>query len=326
VSQDASGAPIPGIFYTLINGEWQAAGRPSLAGPIFADDFVLGSTRPDGTNTGPRVPEISLSNYAGDLTNVADGDVIDRLLITGKVRPSGSPTATLRDCLIIGDTDPTPTASGYYNIGDATGTSGGLVTYEFCEIRAENPSYRNNGWKGGNIKLVRCKGTNLTDFLSPHGSSGSGIRKTFQAWGCYAQDFYTDTEPAANQSDLITHNDFCQAQGLLSLLEIIGCANGEVGRPRTSWLLLQTNQGTYGTVRINSNWMYGATGSGSTVNIPTATSAASFEHFEFTGNRVSNTGQSPRVLMASTVRTTFASTISGNTFLETGAALTINNA
>lgn len=319
-----TGAIVPGIFYTRVGNLWTASGRPSLSGPLFEDNFILGTTQPTASNTGPRIAEINLSNYAGDFTNVQSGDVISGLAITGQVNPSGSPTATFRDCLIKGDTDPTPTASGYYDIGRQVGTTGGLVTYEFCEIRAENPSYRNNGWKGGNVRLVRCKGSSLTDFLSPHGSSGSNIWKTFQAHGCYADNFYTDTEPAANQSDLITHNDFCQAQGRLTLLEIIGCANGATGRPRTSWLLLQTNQGTYGTVRINSNWMYGATASGSSVNIPIA--AGSFENFEFQGNRVSNTGQSPRVLMASTVRTTFASTISGNTFLETGAALTINNA
>ena len=306
---------------------WEGSIYPEPAQP--EDPFELMVTEPTASNTGFRVPEISLSNYAGDLTNVQSGDIVDRLAITGKTRPLATVTATYRDCLLLGQTQAQATGTSYYEIGDHTATTqvgAGLVTYEFCEIRATLPSYKNNGWKGGNVMLYRCKGVGLTDFLSPHGSSGQGVSKTFRAHGCYAADFVTSVEPVQNQSDLITHNDYSQSQGLLSVYELLGCANGTNGRPRTSWALLQKSQGSYGIVRIIGNWARGAETTGSTFNVPPNLLASDFQEFHFQNNRVSITGKTPRVLISSSVRTGHAATIFGNIELETGLPLTINNA
>lgn len=308
------------------SGAWVGGFLGDPAEPI--DNFELGVTEPTASNTGFRVPEISLSNYSGDITNITQGQIVSKLAITGKVKPGATITATMQDCLLLGQTQAGATGNSYYNIGDQTGTTtsgAGLMTWEFCEIRASIPSYKNNGWKGGNVFLYRCKGSTLTDFLSPHGSSGSGVSKIFKAHGCYADGFYTDADP--NQtSDNITHNDFCQCQGLLSTLEIIGCANGDTGRPRTSFLLVQKGEGGYGTVKIGNNWIRGATGTGSSINIASNMLASDFQEFHLYGNRVSTTGKTPRALVSASVRTGFASTIFGNIEMETGLPLTINNA
>lgn len=308
-------------------GAWVGGFLGDPAEPI--DNFELGVTEPTAANTGFRVPEISLANYSGDITNITQGEIVSRLAITGKVRPPANVTATLRDCLALGQTQAQATGTSYYNIGDQTATTAtgaGVITWEFCEIRASLPSYKNNGWKGGNVFLYRCKGNGLTDFLSPHGSAGSGVAKSFKAHGCYAENFVTSVEPAANQSDLITHNDYCQCQGLLTVLEIIGCANSTTGRPRTSWLLIQKSQGSYGIVRIEKNWMRGATTTGSTINVASNMLGTDFQEFHLKDNRISTSGNTPRALVSASVRSAFASTISGNIEMETGLPLTINNA
>lgn len=294
------------------------------------DPFELGITEPNDNNTGFRVPEINLQNYAGDITNVNNGDLIKELAITGRCNPPPTVTATMRDCLMLGQTQAQATGTNYYDIGahTQTVTSGaGMFTYEFVEIRAMLPSYKNNGWKGGNVFLYRCKGSGLTDFLSPHGHGNLQVSKIFKAHGCFAKDFVTSVEPVENQTDLITHNDFCQCQSRLSVLEIIGCANDTANRPRTSWLLLQKNQGgIYGIVKIQKNWMRGAEGTGSTINVPPNMLASDFQEFHFSENRVSTTGKTPRALISSSVRTGHAATIFGNIEMETGNPLTINNA
>lgn len=304
-------------------------GEKLLGGEALEPDaFVLGVTQPTAANTGSRIADVSLSNYAGDITNVSPGETISGLLVTGRIAPNlgAGQTATMRDSVLLGLTDPTPTGSDYFNVGADTGHAG-TMRYEHVEVRAPGDSYRYNGWKGGNVELYRCRASGVVDFLSPHGSGS--LYKTFVAHGCYADNFYFGTDPNQANTDGLTHPDWCQAQGGLSLLEIIGCANSPDGRPRTSCILLQAGgtligQGQYGTVRINQNWFYGSDVSGSTVNVPIT--ATKFGEFELIGNRVSQTGKTPRVLIHSTVRSAFAATISGNVILETSAALTINNA
>src|SRR4051812_32835202 len=93
--------------------------KVALTGTMTLDDdgwlapsppppFLLGETVPStlGIHTpaasiGPRVPEIRLTPYAGSFDNVTDGDVLDRLVITGRFNPA-VPTFTLRDSLVLG--------------------------------------------------------------------------------------------------------------------------------------------------------------------------------------------------------------------------------
>lgn len=305
---------------------WNGSVLVGGEGTTTLDDFVLGTTVATALNTGSRIPDVNLSNYAGDLTNVTNGEVVSGLLITGRIAPTlgAGQSAIIRDSVALGQTDPTPTGGDYYNIGSATGHLG-TVRYEHVEIRPSIGTYRPNGWKGGNVELYRCKASGLCDFISPHGSGS--VWKSFKVHGCYADGFVSAVDP--NQGDNITHNDWCQAQGGLTVLEIIGCTSGQTGRPRTSVILLQSGVsvvggGRYEKVVITDNVFYGDTTEGTTINVPT--SATNFDEFTLARNKVSSTGKTPRALLSSTVRTTFASTIFDNTVLETGDPLTINNA
>lgn len=310
-------------------GAWVGGIYGDPAEPI--DNFELGVTEPTASNTGFRVPEIQLANYSGDITNLPGGLPIEKLAITGKVRLPATTTTTIKDSLLLGQTqDINNNAPGisYYNIADGTptATSGaGIVTYEHCEIRASVANYKNNGFKGGNIVAYRCKGSGLTDFASVHGSGANGgTTKSVKLHGCYADQFYFGPDPNQDDTNGVTHPDFCQAQGLLSVLEIIGCATGNLGRPRTSFCLLQSDAGAYGAVKINYNWIRSYELSGTGINVPIANT--NFASFECIGNRASTTGIAPRIRLHSTIRSAYAATIRDNIEMETGLPLAIANA
>lgn len=305
--------------------------QPGSEAPL--DLFELGVTQPTAENTGPRFPDDELYFHNGNITTLhpvtgallAPGDVIEKVYVTGYVRPVVA-GLTFND-VVATDEDEAWVGIDYRPIFDQRAAMTGYNTYNFCEARAATSDYRNVGWQGGNFVANRCKVTNVTDSFSPHGSST--VNKTVEINGCFADDFYTDTDP--NQGDNITHNDGCQAQGRLSKLWVIGNSIGSLGnlagRPRTSNVLLQSNAGGYVAgegVKVNYNWFHGHATAGSTVNVP-ITGLNSIP-FEFIGNRVSNTGHTPLILLQAGLRTATTSTISGNVVLETGAPVTINNA
>lgn len=323
-------SPLAGVTYVYdsVVGAFVAPGRTPLPVTALEDIFVLEETVPNRRLTGPRKPDSELYFHPGNLTTthpvtgetLVPGMLIEDIMVKGYVRPVVG-GLHFKNVVALCDDVP-PVGIDYRPLFDLRAVSSGVNTYEFCEARATDLSYRNVGFQGGNAILIRCKGSGLTDFLSPHGS-GSAI-KTFEAYGCYADDFYTDADPN-QQSDNITHNDFCQAQGRLSKLVIVGCANGPNGRPRTSCILLQTNQGAYsGEVTLRSNTFYPAETTGSCVNIPiTGITGLPFTLSKF---KVSSTGNQPRMLIESSLRSASTSNISENTILETGATLPINNA
>jgi hypothetical protein len=301
-----------------------------------ADIFDYGVTEPTILNTGIAgggKVDGDLLVMNGNLTTVnphdgstiVPGSIVENLLVKGWVKPVVG-GVTFRNVVCTGE-NIVPTGTSYYPLFDNRNNyTQGVNTFEFCEARPFSPSYRWNGFQGGNVNLFRCKGLGCADFLSPHGSS-SAPDKEFKAWGCFAEQFYAGPDP--NQSDGVVHADYCQAQSRLSLLELIGNAAGWNNRPRTSNNLLQTNQGgTYVKFINRRNWWRGNPTQGSTTNIPVG--SAVFTVFQYSENRVSDTGNIPfgnaRVNINSTVRTTFASTIFGNISEETGLPIPIGNA
>lgn len=322
------------------NYDWVYFGGEDLFG---VDDFVLRETVPDEDNTGCRIPYASLTHFNSTITNIhpttgsalQSGDVI-----TGIRCPKMAitiPGVTVRDCWIDGvglNYTGTP-GTDYHRLVDARASTGGgtdsdMVIYEFVTVNPATSSYLNVGFQGSNFRAYRCYIRNVTDCFSPHSTGGQTYRAV-EIWGNFAEDFYIDTEPVSNQSDLITHNDFIQAAGKLRRLSVVGNAVGDGsgstigtwGRPRTSNILVQNNSGDYTNdgVIVEDNWFRGAQTTGSTINMPLNMGVP----LSIQRNVVHSTGHTPRVLIEASWRTAGTTTIANNVD-ENGNPTTINNA
>lgn len=277
-------------------------------GPPWDDSFVLGVTEPTALNTGPRVSEAQLSNYSGSLTNISNGEVIDRLIITGRVN---SPTATftVRDSIIRGG-EPTPTGqdpvvrNNKWALADTRSSATSLARYEYVTFDPSYSSHEIYGFRGGNFEAYRCNLSGMTDAFSVHGSGTypSTTNKNVKIHGCYVWRFPIHPDP--DQGDNITHNDGIQSAGALNTLEIVGNSIG-FGEPRarTSCILLQKNAGTYvNPIVVTDNWLYGHTTDGSTFNMSETLPGSVTEGYGpgallFLRNRIDGTGNSPRILV-----------------------------
>lgn len=292
---------------------------------------VLGETVPTtlGIHTpaasiGPRVPEVRLTPYAGSFENVADGEVIERLAITGRFSPT-APTFTLRDSLVLGGVpfgdDPANSPDDREGnwwllncVSDAI--TDGLI--EHVEVR---PTYRSSevgGFKGGNVTLANTWIHGVADGAQPHGSKA--LRKFMRMHGCRIDGL--EVYPDPGQADGFTHNDGAQASGALDLMEFVG---NLIRGGRTSCLLIMQNVGTYTTVLVDRNWLLGDTEEGSTLN--TAENGlgpiAADGSFTVSGNRFSKTGHSNHAYIASATldSPTFLWT-PDNVYLEDGSPVT----
>jgi len=285
--------------------------------------FELGETEPKTlyahtpfAQTGPRVPETRLENYSGTFDNLEEGEVVERLAISGRFRPHVK-NFTLRDSLVMGgepageDNDPA-TRNAYFWLLDCTDDiiDDGLI--EFVEVRPSYRSHEIGGFKGGNVKLSRTLIQGVVDGGQPHGTSTR--RKSFEMHGCRLDMLMSYPDPT--QSDEWTHTDGNQASGELDLYDVWGCS---IHGGRTAALLVMQNVGDYGTVRIRENWLYGDTEEGSTLN----TSEGNYgpigkELFEVVGNRFNRTSRTPAWIKSATLNSpTFSWT--NNVFMDDGS-------
>ena len=263
------------------NGQEVRRGR---APRYFAWDFQLGVQEPTLANTGCfRVPEASLSNYAGDVTNVAKGEVISGLNITGTFRPNNQ--CTLRDSIIRGG--PAPTYGTTHTLFSArqSGTEA-PIRAEYVSILPSHPSVDVYGFEWGGIDAYRCLITGVVDGASVHGSGNwpNTIHKSVKFHACMFMDSpYYPTDPRQTDG---SHNDFIQAHGSLSLLEVVGCSFGAVGQRAAACVLVQQNHGTYsGPIRITDNWFYGHKSKGAVFNT-SESRGQSYTNLEFWRNRI----------------------------------------
>lgn len=288
----------PTTWYIATPAGWKRAdGAGQVENPAPSGDgdvFVLNKTEPVETNTGCfRVPEASLKPYAGSFTNWKSTDApISGLAITGQIKFAQS-GGTMRDCLVLGG--PTPLATGQdWALADCTSSTGLNQYFEFVTFRASNPSVDIYGPKGGNVHLYRCLVEGVVDGLKPLGSSTAV--KPYIAEGCLVRDLRAyDVDP--RQSGGPTHGDGCQAAGNLQLV-VRGTSIYGGG---TSCILIQQNQGLYTECTLEWNWLRGAPLTGSTINI-TETSKGPVNNLTIRGNRVSDAGHKPAVLIPDTTR------------------------
>lgn len=143
--------------------------NPRIFGEVEPPSFVRGVTRADSTNTGPRIPEISLSNYAGTFSNVPANTVVSGLAITGRTACEQNNT-TFRDCLIKVGVNPTPGTTYTAGRVSVAGVKGSR--YEFCRISPSNPTVDIYGFQGRDFTLYRTDLAGVVDGIVGHGYAG----------------------------------------------------------------------------------------------------------------------------------------------------------
>lgn len=235
-------------------------GRP----PVYFDPgFAVGQIEPTLTNTGFRVPQVSLVNHAGSITNVARGEVIERRVITGVFQPNNP--CTLRDCLILGG--PAAAYGSTLNHIDLRSPSIDVpVRIEHTTVDPSHRSVDSYGMGHGNLDAYRVKIIGCVDGASVHGTGSwpNTVMRVARFRACYFGDspFYP-VDPRQTDG---SHNDFIQAHGSLKLLEVIGCSFGRDGARAMACILLQQHHGLYEDVVITDNWFYGHPTEGTVFN------------------------------------------------------------
>lgn len=288
--------------------------------------FELGQTEPTllymhtpYAQCGIRVPETRLENYAGTFDNLQDGDVVERLAISGRFRPH-VPQFTLRDSIVFGGEpageshDPAD-RNAYFWLLDATDDiiDDGLI--EHVEARPSYRSHEIGGFKGGNVTLSRSLIQGVIDGGQPHGTSQR--RKSFKMHGTRID--YLMTYPDPSQDDQWVHGDGNQASGELDLYDVFGCS---IHGGRTAALLVMQNVGTYNVVRIRQNWLYGDTEEGSTFNTSEGgRGPIGLEEFTVDGNRFNRTARTAAWIKPDTLDSaTF--TWTNNVYMDDGSPVT----
>lgn len=282
----------PIVRHIWHNNAWRRMTFPSQAQVSPEpppDTFVSNVTEPTSLNTGPRVADWQLENYAGSLTNVAQGEVIERLAITGQA-DLNAVGARLVDCKIkVGDPQSTDTA-----IKDRPGIiatrSGGIpLYYDFCEIDPSHFTHDIYGVKGGGFHLNRCHIHGTVDGVMAYGSST--IKKTWSIKDSLINDLrWYSIDPRHGPEG--SHCDGCQVQGNCSG-EITGSAI--FGGVTSAILLTNDVPGGYDYMRITDNWLYGHPSLGSTLNV----AGANIGGLEVKRNRIDKTGRSTYWLLVS---------------------------
>jgi hypothetical protein len=285
------------------------------------DPFRLGVTEPTAAGAYtpaavclPRVPETSMRTYDGDLTNVAPGEVLDRLIVTGRFRPESSGWV-LRDSIVEGGTP--PAGESMWPLVDAREGAVHDGRVEFTELRPSTHGFNVYGFKGGNVDVVRSTIRGVVDGAQPHGSGTypNNTNKGVRFRGVLVEDLRTFDDPG--QSDGITHNDGLQAAGALDWFELVGCA---IHGGRTSCVLLQQNQGTYRVVIVARNWLYGHPDEGSTFNTSQNGRGVicAGGYLIVAGNRFGR-GNEPVALVAKSTLNAPTTLWVGNTYLDDGS-------
>lgn len=276
--------------------------RRGRSNRFYDGSFNLGQEEPTIANTGPRVASNQLANYAGDITNVAPGEVLDRLNITGRFMANNQ--CTLRDSVVRGGPSPTYGQTNAHASARLSGT-GAPMRFEHVLISPSHRDVDSYGFEWGGIDAYRCRIEGVVDGASVHGSGSwpNTINKIVRFHACMFMDspFYP-TDP--RQSDG-SHNDFIQAHGSLSLFEVVGCSFGAVGERAAACILLQQNHGIYtGPITITDNWFYGHKTKGAVFNT-SESRGQSYTMLQFWRNRIdpeSNHADPAPVLTKSTSR------------------------
>ena len=196
-----------GMSFALPRSDSASASGPPTINIIDAvsrgiDDFILGMTKPDATNTG--VPgSAPLTQYIGPATLTAPNINYDGLIFSNFMKLRASATgSTFTNCLFQG---PTVAPLGQSALlSSEPGIDGIEITR--CTFRPRVPGYYVNGIYGwGGVTISRCDISRVVDGIDPFGGS-------YFVFGNYIHDF-AHYSPSPTNGDNQTHNDAMQIQG-----------------------------------------------------------------------------------------------------------------
>jgi len=216
----------------------------AAAGQASASTQSVAAAKPGSTNTG--VPAgTTLKVHNGNLTITKDGTIVEGLDIKGSVYVKAN-NVTIRKSMIRG--------------GPASKTQQGIVVswwgntnikVEDSTIRADYPSYWQDGISGGNITATRLNISRVVDSIKV---IGGNVTLT-NSWLHENAHF----SPDPNQSDNQTHDDGIQVTGGKN----ITISGNTIEGAHNSALMVGQGK-TVANVTISNNWL---SGGGCTVNV-----------------------------------------------------------
>jgi hypothetical protein len=167
------------------------------------DNFVLGTTKPDSTNTGVPVGMV-LTPVAGDIIVTTPGTIIEGKDISGFVSIRAA-NVTVRYCKIRGR----GTSFVYYGLIDTR--DAGCVNANIYQntLASDYPQFWLNGVDGGNFTALRNDVSRVTDQFNTRIGN-------INVLGNYIHDFaFSDqsTDQASSTPPYWTHNDGVQLRG-----------------------------------------------------------------------------------------------------------------
>jgi len=216
----------------------------AAAGQSSAGTQAAASAKPGATNTG--VPAgTALKVHKGDLNITKAGTVIDGLDVKGSVYIRAN-NVTIKKSLIRGGK---PSKTQQAIVVSWWGNTN--IKIEDSTIRADHPSYWQDGISGGNITATRLNISKVVDSVKVIGGNVS----LTNSWLHDNAHF----SPDPNQSDNQTHDDGIQVTGGRNIT-ITG--NSIDGAHNAALMIGQGN--TVGNVKISNNWLGGG---GCTINV-----------------------------------------------------------
>lgn len=261
----------PIVRLSRIGGAWirhdaASPGNPGGGGPA-PETFVLGTTQPTAANTGPRIADVNLSNYAGSFTNLRPGETVRGLAITGVITMStGDGPGVFEDCLIQYGQPPVWPPSGStvntYRGASVFGPHNG-VTFNFCEFRPDPAylSYDTYGIQGGDMTIYRCHLQDGVDGIVGQGyglvNGVPGPRRTVRIYGNYIERlrWYSNDPgkgPEGSHSDGIVGEGNADFEAIGNTVDQRYSTNGQA-----SCIFVNNNvPGNYTKVLISDNWLY----------------------------------------------------------------------
>lgn len=298
--------------------------RPGAPNRIAPDSFTLRITKPTSANTGPRIAESSLANYAGSFTNATSAKPITGLAITGQIDANAN-NIKFSDSLILMGANPDP-GTTYLGIKATNAAMPSGMTFEFCEIRPSVQTVDHYGIQGRGFTLYRCEITGVVDGAVVHGTTTTQGAVSIQ--GCFIHGLaHYEVDP--RQSGTPSHDDGIQVEGALDF-EAIG--NTILGGYTSAILITQNvaHPDNYIRVTIEDNWLDQENPVGGAVVNISEKDRGPINNLTIAGNRFGRTGSGFRMIMPSTTRLAATTIIptSGpraNVYEDNGAVVAITN-
>lgn len=203
-----------GSLWIAHDGYWWSGATRGAS----CDGFVLGTTKPDATNTG-YAPGTTFTQVTSDITYTTDGQVIeDTEFIGGKVYVKAS-GVTFRNCWFRGQQDSNETTDPFVRCHwDASVNT----TFERCTFgSADQVGWPDCGILGHNFTATRCDISRSQDGIRNVNSDTAADCGDITVHGCYIHDLLY-VSPYSAQSDNQSHNDVVQLVGGDNI-EIKGC-------------------------------------------------------------------------------------------------------